>query len=388
MPRKKNFNLNVSEDFLKEIREKPENVTIKDVARVAGVSPATVSAVINNKPGISEETRRHVQRIVELLGYTPSHMARGLVSSYSSSVVLFVPSYMVFSSHVNAQILEGVGFAAQEEGLFVTIVPVENYSRGKRFQEKFRETVKLFKPRGVLFLDIYISRDQAYFVKSFGIPFVFINQELPYSLGAVVSSNDYLGGSMVAEHFLSQGVKKAMVVGPVRTTPGGYRRDGFLKVFLEAGVPVEVVDSGTWTPSPDFYEGLEISEDTDAIFALSDYIAASLIMELYKRGYSVPQEVMVAGYDDSPIATLTLPPLTSVRQDGFEIGRNAVYLMLRGTKGKFYHDVDLVLRGSSLRTLKNKDVRKLPHRDVSDKFAEFISSRRAGSFDREGASGG
>lgn len=324
--------------------------TIKEVAERAGVSPATVSAVLNDRPGISEATREKVLTVVRELGYSPNIMARGLVKKVSPNVIFVVPNYLVFGSSINAALLESVGRALDERAYHLVLLSLKDDFWGHKFVQRMDAFFKMYRPAGVMFLDVYISRFQLKYLRELDVPIVFLNQEITAPGVGVVTSDNLMGGAFVANHFIELGIRKPAIVGPVSTPIGRVRKEGFLKAWEEAGFSfrdVLIVDTHVWYIGEELLLLNPLLKEVEGVFALSDRLAAALLAEYKRAGLGVPHDIVVVGYDDEPFASFTTPPLTTVRQDGIGLGRRAVDILFSGGKGKFVQEVELIIRDST-----------------------------------------
>lgn len=326
-------------------------ITIKDVAKKAGVSPATVSAVINGRKGISEETRRKVMEAIRELNYAPNVQAQSLVKKVSPNILFVVPNHRVFESGVNVQILEAIGSELGKGEAHLILVSLQDDFRGKKFMSKMTSYIQMHRPSGVVFMDVFLSKHQLEWLKKIPIPSVFLNQDLTIPGLAAVTSDNMHGGRLVAQHFYEIGVRHPLILGPLFTLSAGKRRDGFNEVWRQlTGGEAAVFETREFgVLFDDEAERLKsFIIEFDGIFALSDRLAVSVLGLLHRIGISVPSQMVLAGYDDDPISCMTYPKLTTIKQDGWLIGRQAFYLLREGAPaGKFVVGVKLVVREST-----------------------------------------
>jgi DNA-binding LacI/PurR family transcriptional regulator len=307
-------------------------VTMDEVARVAGVSQATVSRVVNGNPRVNSEAKRQVERAIERLGFVPNIAARTLVTRRSDSigVVITEPTTRVFGDPFFAQVLRGVSTALaarrQKLVLFLPQDPAEERDLAPYLAAGHVDGVIMYSLHGADPLPEQLHRR--------GVPVVVGG--LPPT-GATVSyvDNDNRGGALLAtRHLLGQGRRRiATITGPGDMPAAIDRRDGYRQALSEAGIEpdpaLEVNGAFTQESGVEAMRTLLARQaDLDALFVANDLMAAGAIQVLQATGRGVPEDVAVVGFDDAPIAQTTQPTLTSVRQSLDAMGRELVNLVL------------------------------------------------------------
>jgi DNA-binding LacI/PurR family transcriptional regulator len=332
-------------------------VTMDEVARVAGVSQATVSRVVNGNPRVNSEAKRQVERAIERLGFVPNIAARTLVTRRSDSigVVITEPTTRVFGDPFFAQVLRGVSNALttrrQKLVLFLPQDSTEERDLTPYLAAGHVDGVIMYSLHGADPLPEQLHRR--------GIPVVVGG--LPPT-GATVSyvDNDNRGGAVLAtRHLLELGRRRiATITGPADMPAAIDRREGYRQALAESGVEWDAVleVEGAFTQE----SGVEAMRELlgrdpgfDAVFVANDLMAAGAIQVLREAGRRVPDDVAVVGFDDAPIAQTTQPSLTSVRQSLDAMGRELVNLLLDSIEDR--HQVarkvvlatELVVRDSS-----------------------------------------
>jgi DNA-binding LacI/PurR family transcriptional regulator len=307
-------------------------VTMDEVARVAGVSQATVSRVVNGNPRVNSEAKRQVERAIERLGFVPNIAARTLVTRRSDSigVVITEPTARVFGDPFFAQVLRGVSSALtarrQKLVLFLPQDPGEERDLAPYLAAGHVDGVIMYSLHGADPLPEQLHRR--------GIPVVVGG--LPPT-GARVSyvDNDNRGGALLAtRHLIELGRRRiATISGPSDMPAAIDRRDGYRQALAESGIgPDEALEAeGSFTQD----SGVEAMQallardsDLDAVFVANDLMAAGALQVLRATGRRVPDDVAVVGFDDAPIAQTTVPTLTSVRQSPDAMGHELVNLLL------------------------------------------------------------
>jgi DNA-binding LacI/PurR family transcriptional regulator len=307
-------------------------VTMDEVARVAGVSQATVSRVVNGNPRVNSDAKRQVERAIERLGFVPNVAARTLVTRRSDSigVVITEPTTRVFGDPFFGQVLSGVSAALttrrQKLVLFLAQDQTEERDLAPYLIAGHVDGVIMYSLHGADPLPEQLHRR--------GIPVVVGG--LPPA-GARVSyvDNDNRGGALLAtRHLLELGRRRiATITGPADMPAATDRRDGYRQALTESGKELDpalevegafTLDSGVQA----MRALLARDTDLDALFVANDLMAAGALQVLRDAGRRVPDDVAVVGFDDAPIALTTAPTLTSVRQSLDAMGRELVSLVL------------------------------------------------------------
>lgn len=304
-----------------------KRVTIKQVAREAGVSTQTVSRVINDRPDVSPETRRLVQEIIDRLGYRPSHVARSLSQGQSCTigVVAFGIEYFGPSRAVS-----GIEKQAAELGytplLYLQREPESNNVGGILDDLMSRHV------DGIIWAIPEIGGNRSWLkeqVPSLSVPLIFHSMEPQPNL-SVSCVDNHLGGRIATEHLLAQGYETiALISGPMSWWEANQRASGWRDVLVEAAITVDdsLMASGNWTAASGeraMIQLLEQRSDIDAIFACNDQMALGALQVALRNGLRVPQDLAIVGFDDAPEAAYFWPPLTTVSQPLFDMGRASV----------------------------------------------------------------
>ena len=334
-----------------------KGVTMDEVAKAAGVSQATVSRVVNGNPRVNSNTKRTVERTIERLGFVPNVAARSLVTRRSDSIGVLIPepTSRVFGDPFFAQVLRGVSAAltARRQKL-VLFLP-----QGDEEERELQPYLMAGHVDGVIMYSLHGDDPLPERLRRRGIPVV-VGGRPP--TGARVShvDNDNRGGGMLAtQHLIQIGRQRvATISGPPDMGAAIDRFEGYRDALHGAGVAFDASLGATG----DFTEEsgalamrqlLERNVGLDAVFAANDLMGAGALSVLAEGGRRVPDDVAVVGFDDSPIARTTRPPLSSVRQSLDAMGRELVTLLLADIEApedvarKVVLAVELVVRESS-----------------------------------------
>lgn len=305
-------------------------VSIKDVAREANVSIATVSNVINNTGRVSADTIRRVKRIIEELQFAPSQAARNLKDKGSSLIAVIVPYLMQGSLQDNPfywQLVRGIEESARDRKFQVILQGITETESFSFVSERHLD--------GMIVVGIYETSPLYRRILSLGVPCVFLDSYLSDPDTCEVSLADEEGGYLGTRHLIELGHRRiGLVTGGLWT--GGvndWRFKGYCRALEEAGIPYdpELIVHGSSSVEGG-YRSAAVAGSTGkrvtALFALSDTIAMGLVKGLQDAGLSVPGDISVVGFDDLFFSPYMNPSLTTVRQDIVQKGRVALEMLL------------------------------------------------------------
>lgn len=306
------------------------NPTIKDVAKKANVSTATVSRILNGLPGYSDETRQKVQKVIEELGYQPNAIARGLVNKRTKTLGVLLPNV---SSMFASEILNGIEDTAHESDYSVIVCNTD--SNGVRTL-KYLQVLNEKRVDGIIFTSEELKEDYYKAMKEMNVPIVLVSTAsdlypLPY-----VKVDDMRAAYSATEYLIKNGHKKIAMISGRREDPiaGVPRVNGFKQALEDYGIPFEQnritygIDFGFKTGIMCMEELLKNAPDSTAIFAASDEIAIGAISVANKYNVKIPDQLSIIGYDNLKIAEMSVPPLTTVGQPLYEIGQTSANLLI------------------------------------------------------------
>lgn len=306
------------------------NPTIKDVAKKANVSTATVSRILNGLPGYSDETRLKVLKVIEELSYQPNAVARGLVSKRTKTLGILLPNV---SSMFASEILNGIEDTAHESDYSVIVCNTD--SNGVRTL-KYLQVLNEKRVDGIIFTSEELKEDYYKAMKEMNVPIVLVSTAsdlypLPY-----VKVDDMRAAYSATEYLIKNGHKKIAMISGRREDPiaGVPRINGFKQALEDYVIPFEQkritygIDFGFKTGIMCMEQLLKNAPDTTAIFAASDEIAIGAISVANKYNVRIPDELSIIGYDNLKIAEMSVPPLTTVGQPLYEIGKTSANLLI------------------------------------------------------------
>jgi DNA-binding LacI/PurR family transcriptional regulator len=324
--------------------------TLDEVARVAGVSRATASRVVNGSTTVSLDARQSVQRAVEQLGYVPNRVWRASAAHRSNGLGLVIaePAARVFSDPFFSVVLRGVNMGVATRGMQLVLFITPQSPDEERRLEKYLLGGHV---DGAIFLSLHGDDPLPERLHARGVPIV-VGGEPPHGARVSYVDNDNRGGAVAAtNHLIEQGRRTiALIGGPLDFPAAASRRQGYLEALRAAGL----------TPRPELEAGGDFTREggtramqqlldrcpgIDAVFAASDLMAAGALEVLHSRGRKVPADVAIVGFDDSAVASSTQPSLSSVRQSVEVMGRELVSALLHAVEAR-----DHVLRRVVLAT--------------------------------------
>jgi DNA-binding LacI/PurR family transcriptional regulator len=330
--------------------------TLDEVARAAGVSRATASRVFSGHPQVSVGARQAVERAATDLGYVPNRAARSLAAGRSESVGVLVPepSSVLFGDPVLPRLLAAIGRELSESGLQMVLFAPQSMADLSRLEQYLVGG----HVDAVLLLALHDSDALPARLHARGIPMVFGGRPHGGVDVSFVDVDNQAGGRYATEHLVLRGRRRiAHIAGPQSGHPARERLQGFREAMWNAGMRSDLVDEG----ARDRDSGelamarlLAIDPDIDGVFASSDASAAGAMWALQVLGRRVPEDVAVIGFDDSPIASATQPPMSSVRPLVEDMGREMARLVLslhavRGQEPRrLILDPELALRESTM----------------------------------------
>lgn len=302
-------------------------VTIKDVAKKAGVSISTASLVINNKEGVSDRLRAKVLEAIEELDYRPNAIARALKSKKSKVLGLIIPDIV---NPFFPLVVRGVEDAAMRYGYMLLLGNTDGkVEEEARYLELFIEKCV----DGMIFIPASNFKKNIRLFQESAIPKVVIDRALEGSGLPTVMTDNITGSYLATKHLLTNGRRRILFIsGPQGLQASQDRYRGYKKALAEFGQDEELVENGDYT----FESGKKVMERVlnnklsfDAVFGANDLMALGAMVVLSENKIKIPQDVEVVGYDNILFSSLSKPTLTTVEQPAYEMGYEATKLVLR-----------------------------------------------------------
>jgi len=293
----------------------PRSVTIRDVAREAGVSVASASRSLNGLDNVTEATRDRVLEAARRLRYLPHTAARALSTRRSDVIGVMLPD---LHGEFFSEIIRGADLAARERGLHLLV----STSHGDADEAAAALRAMRGRVDGLLLMSPYVDEHLLADNLAADLPTVLINTRA----GALASFcvDNYAGAVAVVRHLAATGRPVAMIAGPADNLESQERRRGYRDAM---GGREGLVLDGDFTEEAGYRAGLRLAEMSPgplAVFAANDMMAIGCLLALAERGVRVPADVAVAGFDDVPVARLVRPALTTVHTNIADLGRRAL----------------------------------------------------------------
>ena len=323
--------------------------TIVDVAKLAGVTPTTVSRVINNRGYISEKTKNKVHEAMEQLGYQPNEIARSLTKQKSNTIGVIVPH---ISHPYFAKLISNLENEAAKSGYKIILC------NSKEKAEKEKQYLDMCKSNRVAGIILCSGNVESNKINTGNIPIVLLEKNFEDGkLG--IQCDNYQGGKLATEHLIDCGCKRLLHFSGVidEEMPADNREKAFIDICNENNIEffIRKYDIDTYNEM-NYYvyikETLKEIENIDGIFASSDLIAAQVIQVCNELNIRIPQDIKLIGFDDVEIAKLTTPTITTIHQPIKEMAKLAIELVDSKYKNIEVNEqtilpIELVIRNST-----------------------------------------
>lgn len=312
---------------MRSIFNKP---TIKDVAKKSNVSVATVSRILNDLDGYSEETRKKVMQVIDEIGYRRNDIARNLKIKSTHTIGVLLPEV---STNFYIEILSGISDAAHINGYSVIICNAGD--NGKRTEEYIRVMIER-QVDGIIVCSLPPEKSLIKKIIGVNIPVILISTlyrgySIPY-----VKVDDYKASYASVEYLIKNGHKKIAMIGGKKEDPiaGLPRLEGFIQALKDNKLDVRenLIKHNGFS----FKDGiismeelLKEKEKFTAIFAACDDIAVGALSVAHKTGLKVPDDISIIGYDNTNVAEMAYPPLTTLAQPLYEMGQKSVEMLIK-----------------------------------------------------------
>ncbi|MDM5299671.1 LacI family DNA-binding transcriptional regulator [Bacillus pumilus] len=303
--------------------------TIKDVAKAAKVSVATVSRVLNDTGYVHSDTKSRVTQAMQELNYFPNEVARSLFKRESRLVGLILPD---ITNPFFPQLARGVEDEIHANGFRLL------FGNSDEDREKELAYLQTFKQNQVVGVIAVTNEPESDMYKD-DIPVVFLDRTV--SNAPSVFADATTGGKMAAMELIKRGSRQVTLLkGPAHLQTAQQRFRGALDVLTESGVDFHVMSTASFS----FQEArksatavFQLYPETDGIIASNDIVATAVIHEALRIGKTIPQEVQIIGFDDIPQSELLFPPLSTIRQPAYDMGQEAAKLIIKAIQKQPIH---------------------------------------------------
>ena len=303
-------------------------VTMRDVAESAGVSVTTVSHVINNTRNVNPSTRQRVEQSMHRLGYQPNVLARSLRKGETHTIGIILPDS---TNPYFAEVVRGIEDSSFSQGYSVILCNSDN----DLAKERLYANVLLEKQvDGIIMVAAGSSGENILHLQARHVPLVLVDRRVPDIEADYVFADNQQGGSLATGHLIDLGHRAiACITGPLGVQLSSERISGYRQALETAGINIRE----EWIVEGDFQfqsgnDAARVLFENEpvptAIFACNDLMAIGAYRYTQEKGYHIPKQLSIVGFDDVSLAAYTNPPLTTVRQFKHEMGSLAARLLL------------------------------------------------------------
>lgn len=320
---------------------------IREIAKKADISIATVSRYLNGSGNVSEEVSEKIQKAIDELNYTPNALARAMLTKSSKTIGLMVPNISNPFFNQMASIIEEY---ALKKGYTIFLC---NTDDNREKERNYLEMLKSHRVAGIIATRSHLKEEYV----NIGIPVVAFENHILDSI-ITVSSDNYNGGRMAFKHLYEKGCKKILhIKGPQTFEATELRHKGFSDEAKEHNMEIDVISLQNDFQIKMLKEDIKSMKDIkkyDGIFVFNDIAAATVMRALKKQGVVIPKEVQLIGFDNSFIGELLFPSLTTIHQPIVELSTKIIELLIKTIKGEsvevqnYIMDVKLIERETTL----------------------------------------
>lgn len=310
------------------------SVTIKDIAAEARVSTITVSRALNNKPDISAETKKRILRIARRRGYVPNELAKSLVTRRTNVIAILMPGV---SDLLTTEKLDAINTACFSAG-FTTLFC--NTKNDATTELEFLRQIRSKRVDGLLMFPVQKNKAYIAELQNLTVPYVFLNR-FSAELDCDYVKNDNVHGSFIAiQHLLQRGYHniKYLCARP-QTTTGQERIQGSRRAVREMGLPESSLQIINVQDSVEYCYQHTLSDIREkqlprAYAVWNDLLALGVRRALMENRINIPDDVAIIGYDDLVFAEYLFPPLTTIKQQNYELGEQAAHILINKIENK------------------------------------------------------
>ncbi len=310
-------------------------VTLKDIAERAGVTSATVSMVINNKPNISEATRKKVLKIARELNYYPNAIARGLATRKANAIGVIVPN---LASSFIVRILQGI--KSTNRDIDYTVQLFDTIGQKETESQLFQRLARERRIDGAILISSIVTDEELRVFKDESVPCIVVARRCDFLDSVYV--NNSKGAVDATNYLFDKGHRSiACVICRKQNLPMDDRISGYVQALQSRGVPYDEslvfeVPDDTMQYGLAIYEQIaESPRKPTAVFVpAGDMVAIGIVKQARHRGVRVPEALAVVGYDDIPAAEVLEPALSTVRQPKLEMGDYAINILTDKVEGR------------------------------------------------------
>lgn len=316
---------------------KTRPVTITDIAKVLNLAPSTVSRALHNSPSIGVKTKRAVVGLAKKLDYQPNLLAISLLTKKTKTIGLIVPE---ITSYFFATAINGIQDVLGPQG-YRLLISQSNESFEE--EKKILEALSHVRVDGILISPSITTSDYGHLerLKSAGMPLVIFDRDCQGFEGDKVLVDDYDGAFQAVEYLIKTGCKRiAHIVGPTGLSISKSRLNGYLDALKQNNIPINpdlIVTSKGFTSECGeevVIKLLDLEVPPDAIFVINDQVAIGAMLVIRNKGFVIPDDISVIGFDDEPYCAYFNPSLSSVWQPIYGMGMLSAKILLNHCEEK------------------------------------------------------
>ncbi|MBN1318468.1 MAG: LacI family DNA-binding transcriptional regulator [Anaerolineales bacterium] len=332
-----------------------QDLTLEDIAKLAGVSRSTVSRVINDHPNVRDSVRKRVSEVIQDTGYHPNAAARTLASQRSWMIGLVIPRTIstMFTDPYFPRLTQGIARACNQYNYTLGLFLISN----KEDEEKILSRVsRKGLLDGILVQSGQLGDQLIERMAASNLPLVIVGRPSKPTEVSYIDVDNVNGAYSAVRHLLRLGYERiGTITGLPNTTVSNDRKEGYIKALVEQQRHLDesLIVEGDFSEAGGYYAMQKMMDARpDAVFAASDIMAIGAMRAVREANLKIPDNVAFVGYDDLPLATLPESPLTTIRQPIAQFGFNAVNILIdlieNGTKParRIIMDTELVIRSS------------------------------------------
>ena len=302
--------------------------TMNDVAKRAGVSPVSVSRVMNNHPSVKESTKEKVRKAVEDLGYFPNAAAQEMRTNSSDSIGVIITD---ISNTANGQILQGAESVINQAGKLM-IATHSNFDIER--EQMLIEHMQRRRVAGIILQTGHEESENLHRqIKNCTVPIVVLDRDLPFEIDSVICEH-YMAARETVRYLIELGHRRiGLIAAETTTRPGHERVRGYCDELEAAGIAIDqsLIRSGSHLTEHGLHETksmMALSEPPTAIFAGGNHLYIGCLQAVRSLGLKIPEDISVVGADEAEFSALFTPPLTIVNRDMAQLGKKAAELLL------------------------------------------------------------
>ncbi|HFE64522.1 MAG TPA: LacI family transcriptional regulator [Caldithrix sp.] len=327
----------------------PKRVTAKEVAKALGISTMTVSRALNNRPNVDPKTRQKVLETAQKLGYFPNYIAKSLVLRKTNTIGVVVPE---ITHSFFPEVVRGIEEISYQSGYDLIL----SHSAESGIREKSAiETLVSKQVDGLLISTAQTVSDYTIYqqVMRRGIPIVFYDRCVKNIGANCVSIDDEESATLITEHLIQHGYQRiGHISGPSQVLIGQARKQGFIKALQKSNLTVDadlIIEAGFH--EKDGYSAMQTllqlppGKMPRAVVAVNDPAAFGAMKAIYEHNLRIPEDVAIVGFSDDIRAELMRTPLTTIRQNAYEVGRRAVQKLIDQIENKTSSVEEIIVKG-------------------------------------------